>query len=343
MASHIIDTTLDLTQHEMLNAAEQTLAAPPATPVLGQIYFDTVLNLHRQWNGTRWVTYIEAIDTAIAAPNIVVGDNLQQVATKLLAYIDNQSPEFNMPWADLPTPLVDGDTFTAPSFQTGLVSIYQVPTGIAGAAKGAVWDAAEEARYVMLASETQGNYVGSAALYASLPTGADNGDLAILTTDVVGTGTASSPEHPAGIYILNAGVWTLAKRIPNGLMFNTRADGSTLVAQEYGCAEPAAAATVTFLPPPVVQDSWFGVANTGAGTITVGTDSITGPGTMLFKANATSTGWVNVSGNSQLEVGIGNALPADDSIHSLYRLQGHATLPNALFWFDRSITTWVMV
>jgi hypothetical protein len=48
-------TNIDLSQLELQNAAIQNLAAAPADPVVGQIYFDTVLGYLRVWDGAEWL------------------------------------------------------------------------------------------------------------------------------------------------------------------------------------------------------------------------------------------------------------------------------------------------
>jgi hypothetical protein len=47
-------TPIDLTKLELQNAKIQNLATAPASPVTGQIYFDTVLGFLRVWDGTAW-------------------------------------------------------------------------------------------------------------------------------------------------------------------------------------------------------------------------------------------------------------------------------------------------
>ena len=43
------------------------------------------------------------------------------------------------------------------------------------------------------------------------------------------------------------------------------------------------------------------------------------------------------------EVGEGAALPLDDSIYELFRLEGHSTLPNGLYFWSESANQWVQV
>ena len=45
---------VDLSKNELRNAAVQNLGAAPATPVKGQLYFDTTTNSLYFWDGTTW-------------------------------------------------------------------------------------------------------------------------------------------------------------------------------------------------------------------------------------------------------------------------------------------------
>lgn len=48
-------TAIDLVQNELQNARIQNLASAPGTPVEGQLYYDTVADKLRWWNGTAWI------------------------------------------------------------------------------------------------------------------------------------------------------------------------------------------------------------------------------------------------------------------------------------------------
>ena len=48
--------SLNLHQNQLNSAALDNQAANPSTPVLGQIYYNTVSNVPLFWNGTTWVS-----------------------------------------------------------------------------------------------------------------------------------------------------------------------------------------------------------------------------------------------------------------------------------------------
>lgn len=48
-------TSIDLSQNEIQNAIMQPLAAPPANPKLGQIYFNSIDLTLYLWTGEKWI------------------------------------------------------------------------------------------------------------------------------------------------------------------------------------------------------------------------------------------------------------------------------------------------
>jgi hypothetical protein len=85
-------TSIDLEQNEIQNVALQNLAAPPATPAVAQIYFDTTLGFARIWDGTTWTA---AGTSAKFATNIGNGVALSFVVTHNLNTRDFVASVFN--------------------------------------------------------------------------------------------------------------------------------------------------------------------------------------------------------------------------------------------------------
>lgn len=55
---------LDLQKSELRNAVTQNLGTAPPGPLPGLRYYDTILNVERYWNGTRWVSATDTINAS---------------------------------------------------------------------------------------------------------------------------------------------------------------------------------------------------------------------------------------------------------------------------------------
>ena len=79
-------TSIDLAKNELQNAVVQNLAADPSNPVLGQVYFNTVANEMRIYNGTLFEAIgLNGVTADAAEINILDGATL---TTTELNYVD---------------------------------------------------------------------------------------------------------------------------------------------------------------------------------------------------------------------------------------------------------------
>jgi hypothetical protein len=84
MAKHL--NNLNLNKNELQNAVIQNLATAPASPVKGQVYFDTVENALKVYNGTIWeASALSGVTSDAAELNILDGATL---STTELNYVD---------------------------------------------------------------------------------------------------------------------------------------------------------------------------------------------------------------------------------------------------------------
>ena len=102
------ETNIDLNKNELQNAALQKLTAAPATPVKGQMYFNTTDNRAYAYNGTAWVA-MDAVDAPSETPTtlgtIINGADAKTtpVDADLIPLVDSAASNLlkKLSWANL--------------------------------------------------------------------------------------------------------------------------------------------------------------------------------------------------------------------------------------------------
>jgi len=80
---HVVDSDVDIAQNSWENQVIENLAAAPAGPVAGQVYFDTTLNCIRVYDGTGWSQSNKRVQYWSAPGSAFIVDSPQATAWEL--------------------------------------------------------------------------------------------------------------------------------------------------------------------------------------------------------------------------------------------------------------------
>lgn len=193
-------TNLDLSQLEIQNVAAHKLASAPASPVTGQIYFDTTANRFYVWNGTAW---------GLVATN---SDKLQgNDSTYHVSRANHTGTQLSSTISDLAT-TVKGytlDSFAAPAVNVAMAG--KTLTGLpAGAAAGQPVEYAQYQATKLSALQAPAANVAMAGFtLTGLPAAAANGqpvEYAQFNTAIANVSTGTEFKSPPAAVVATSNV-----------------------------------------------------------------------------------------------------------------------------------------
>ena len=88
-------TNLDLTKNQILNVAIHNLTGPPASPVTGQVYFDTTDKRIYFWDSTQWVDMSGDIQDVLGGAGLTASTSANGDVVTLDVNVDSATIEIN--------------------------------------------------------------------------------------------------------------------------------------------------------------------------------------------------------------------------------------------------------
>ena len=200
-------TAIDLNKNELQNARLQNLATAPASPVSGQVYFDTALGCNVTYNGTLWVPG----DASKVANGAIP---LAKLATDPLARANHTGTQTASSVSDLAT-VVKGysvSDFALPTanvpFNSKLITNLLDPVSPQDAATRNYVDGAVQSAAAGIDGKASVRVVNTANMAALSGLAAIDGITPIAGDRVLLTAQTTASQN--GVYVAASGAWTRA-------------------------------------------------------------------------------------------------------------------------------------
>lgn len=274
-------TNIDLTKNELQNARIHNLASAPASPVKGQLYFDTTTNAEYVWNGTAWrptdaskLTDGSIPITGLATNPLSRSNHTGTQIASTISDFDNQVRTTRLDQMAAPTTSVPMNNQkitglgTPTAGSTDAARIIDVETAVQSAAAGI--DSKPSVRLITITN---------VATLSGLPT--IDGITAVSGDRVLLTGQTTQSQN--GPYVVAAGAWSRAVdadqtgEITPGAFWMVE-EGTSYAKTQWRCNN-SGAISIGSTAITIVQ---FGAANmytAGNGLTLTGTDFAVGAGT----------------------------------------------------------------